>query len=121
MPKSGIFVRFHADVRQRFKSDSVVCRARTSKQPHRSITPHHDCFKDGDRKITVHDTLLGKIADLGPVMAAQLIAGAIKNVKMSFDRSHKPEDCLAERGLAGSVWADDANEVSGVDRQRKCL
>ena len=51
------------------------------------------------------------------MVTAKLIAGAIKNMQMPFERSHQPQHCFAECCLARSVRADHPDEFSGVDRE----
>ena len=86
-------------------------------QSHGSVAAHHDGLEHRHGKVAIDDALLREVTDLGPVVAAQLIAGAIKNMEMSFERSHQPEDRPAERGLSRSVGTDHSDELAGVDRQ----
>jgi hypothetical protein len=54
-------------------------------------------------------------------MAPQLLTGAVKNVEVSFNRSHKPKDCSTECGFPRSIGADDTDKLTGVDGERDIL
>jgi hypothetical protein len=51
-------------------------------------------------------------------MTPQLLTGAVKNVEVPLNRSHKPKDCSAECGFPRSIGADDTDKLTGVDGQR---
>ncbi len=99
MAKGGILVPIHRDVGQRFHRDLAILPSWPFEQTQRSVAAHHDRFQDRHRKIPVYHSLLGKIADHGSVVAAQLLTGAVKNMQVSFDGSHETEDRPAEGGF----------------------
>ena len=113
--KRGIFVSVHSDVSEAIHRNIPVMFCRSLQQSHRSITTHHGSFQHGHRKISIHHTFLGKVTDLGPMVAAKLFAGTIKNPKVAFEWRHQSQDRLAECGLAGSIRPDHSDKLPRVN------
>src|SRR5678810_239506 len=117
MAQCRVFVPLHPDLSERFHGDVPIKLSWTLEQSHSSVAAHHHGLEDRHREIAIHHTLLWKVTDLGSMVTAKLIAGAIENMQMPFERSHQPQHSFAECCLARSVRADHPDEFSGVDRE----
>lgn len=100
MPESMIFMRFHSDLSQSFQCDVMILPPWTFEQAKRSVTTHHHRFEDRHRKISIDDPFLRKVADFCAMVAAELITGAVEDMKMALHWSEKPQDGAAKRRLA---------------------
>ena len=70
----------HAHVLERLTNDFPVGLSRSAKQTEHTGSPHQDGFFNRDREAGVHEFLLRKIADAGPVVALQPLAGAVEDL-----------------------------------------
>ncbi len=100
MPKGIILVRFHSNLSQGFQCDVIVFLPWAIEQAECSVTTHHHCFEDRHRKIPIDDSFLREVADFGAMVAAELVTGAVEDMKMSLHWSEKSQDGTAKRRLA---------------------
>jgi hypothetical protein len=119
MAQRRVSVTLHSDMGERLDGNLSIGHAWTFEQAHGAVAAHHDRLEHRDGEIAIHYTLLREVADLGSVVTPQLVARAVKDMKMSTERSHQPKDGFAEGGFPGAVGTDDAHEFSRVDRQCK--
>lgn len=100
MPEGIIFVRVHSDLSQRLQRNVMILPPWTFEQAQRSVTTHHHRFEDRHRKIPIDDSFLREVADFCAMVAAELITGAVEDMKMALHWSEKPQDSAAQRRFA---------------------
>jgi len=109
----------HSNVRERLKRNVSIGFPWTLQQPKHAIPPHHDGFEHGNGKVPIDRALLREIANFRPVIALKLFTRAVENLQRAFQWPHESQDGLAERSLAGSVGANNPDELSTGYFQRQ--
>src|SRR5574342_288644 len=97
MAERRIPMGFHFHLCQRFEGDFPIPFRRSLQQAERTVSSHHHGFKNSDGEVPIDHALLRQVADLGSMVTAQLIAGAIEDMEMPFDGSHQAQYRFAER------------------------